>query len=140
MHFSAQADHLHLIVEAHDKRTLSSGLRGLMIRGARAINRAGDRRGGVWADRYHCRELRTPREVRNAISYVLFNARKHGLRHRGLDPCSSGRWFDGWRRFTTVVDLAADPPPVAVPRTWLLSTGWRRCGLVEMDDDPFASS
>jgi REP element-mobilizing transposase RayT len=55
VHFSVQGDHVHLVAEAHDKPTLSSGMRGLMIRAARALNRACGRSGPVWADRYHCR-------------------------------------------------------------------------------------
>lgn len=130
VHFSVQGDHVHLVAEAHDKPTLSSGIRGLMIRAARALNRACGRTGPVWADRYHCRELRTPREVRHALSYVLLNARKHGRKVGALDPCSSARWFDGWREHDAVVDLALDPPAVVAPRTWLLGAGWRRHGLL----------
>jgi len=43
------------------------------------------------------RILRTPREVRNALCYVLHNWRRHGIFAAGADPCLSGRWFDGWR-------------------------------------------
>lgn len=133
VHFSVQGDHLHLIAEAHDKAALSSGMRGLMIRAARALNCVAGRSGPVWADRYHCRRLETPREVRNALVYVLFNSRKHGRDVAALDPCSSARWFDGWRDHDPVVDLAVDPPAVVAPRTWLLGVGWRRHGLVRLD-------
>ena len=51
--FSAQEDHLHLLVEAEDRSSLSRGLSGLAIRVARAVNRALGHRGAVWADRYH---------------------------------------------------------------------------------------
>ena len=132
VHFSVQGDHLHLIAEAHDKAALSAGMRGLMIRAARAVNRDLGRRGAVWADRYHCRELGTPREVRNALAYVLLNSRKHGREVAGHDPCSSARWFDGWRDHCAVVDLAIDPPAVVAPRTWLLGVGWRRHGLLPL--------
>src|SRR5258706_5887881 len=50
VHFSVQADHMHLLVEADDKTSLSRGLRGMTIRLARAINRILGRAGGVWAD------------------------------------------------------------------------------------------
>jgi REP element-mobilizing transposase RayT len=136
VHYSVQGDHVHLIVEAHDKPSLSSGVRSLTIRAARTINRAVRRSGAVWGDRYHSRELRTPREVRNAITYVLLNARKHGRRHIGIDPCSSGRWFDGWRDVSAIVDLESERPAVAAPRTWLLGVGWRRHGLVDADEEP----
>jgi hypothetical protein len=50
----------------------------------------------VFADRFHDRELRTPRDVRNALVYVLQNLRKHGIAVAGPDPYSSGPEFDGW--------------------------------------------
>ena len=51
--FSAQDDHLHLLVEAEDRTCLSRGVGGLAIRVARAVNRTLGRRGAVWADRFH---------------------------------------------------------------------------------------
>jgi len=133
LHYSAQDDHLHLIVEAADARTLSSGVRGLAIRVARAVNRALGRRGPVWSERYHARALTTPREVRHALVYVLMNRRKHGGDVRGIDPCSSGQWFDGWRGLRLTAQSAA---PVARPRTWLAAVGWRRHGLLGLDERP----
>ena len=69
--YAVQPDHLHLVVEARNKRALSSGAQGLCIRIARRLNRLFHRSGRVFADRYHARPLRTPREVRNALAYVL---------------------------------------------------------------------
>jgi putative transposase len=134
VHFSVQSDHLHLIVEAHDKDTLARGLLGLTIRLARKINRTLDRSGPVWGDRYHARALPSPREVRNAIVYVLFNFKKHRpADRRRLDPCSTARWFDGFRE---PVPSVREPPPAAAPRTWLLRVGWRRRGLIDLDEAP----
>ena len=139
--FSVQADHLHLLVESSDKRSLALGLRGLAIRVARAVNRTLGRPGKVWGDRYHARALEKPREVRNALVYVLMNFRKH-LRHqpRGLDPCSSAAWFDGFRDVQAAqLPRAPDRPetsPVAVSRTWLASLGWRRHGLIGVHERP----
>ena len=96
VHYSIQSNHLHFIVEAHDRRALSSGLRGLLIRIAFALNKLWNRRGSVLAGRFHERELLNPRQVRNALVYVLNNGRKHGVRHAGPDPLSSGARFDGW--------------------------------------------
>jgi hypothetical protein len=133
VHYSVQGDHLHLLVEAADKERLSRGMQGLAIRIARAANRALGRKGAVFADRYHARALRTPREVRNAIIYVLCNRTKHVPRERGIDPCSSGAWFDGW-----MGGRRAPPPALgtAVPGTWLLAVGWRRYGLVGAEERP----
>ena len=132
--FSVQTNHLHLLVEAHDGRALARGLSGLAIRVARAVNRTLGRRGRVWADRYHARPLTTPRAVRHALVYVLMNVRKHHGGERGLDPCSSAPWFDGWRSEVPV--LATGPPPVASARTWLAAVGWRRHGLIGLEERP----
>jgi hypothetical protein len=34
--------------------------------------------------------------MRLALVYVLLNFRKHLCAAPGVDPRSSGRWFDGW--------------------------------------------
>jgi hypothetical protein len=141
VHYSIQADHAHPIVEAASARELASGLKAVAARLARAANRVFWRAGPVLADRAHVRVLRTPREVRNAIAYVLLNARRHaakaGRRVRAwiarVDPASSGRWFDGWRKPQPRV---RDAPAVVPPRTWLLAVGWRRHGLVDPSEIP----
>jgi REP element-mobilizing transposase RayT len=89
VHFSIQKNHLHLMVEAQDRSFLSRGMLGLAARLARALNREPHAKGRVWGERYHARDLKTPREVRNAIVYVLMKAKKDGARLRGLEPCSS---------------------------------------------------
>jgi len=105
----------------------------MAIRIALAVNRVLGRRGAVWSDRYHSRALKTPREVRNALIYVLANFRKHRGAGCGLDPCSSALWFDGWRNPTV---RASGQPPVVRARTWLGAVGWRRHGLLGMDEQP----
>jgi hypothetical protein len=135
VHFSVQRDHVHLIVEADAPRRLARGIQGLAIRAAKACNRALGRRGAVWSDRYHARRLPTPREVRNALVYVLANVKKHFPDAKGMDPRSSARWFDGWRR--AVAD-PEKPSPVARARTWLARVGWRRHGLIDVEEAPRA--
>ena len=133
MHFSVQRDHLHLIVEADDATALSRGMRALAIRCALGVNRALRRRGALWSDRYHALALATPRMVRNALVYVLANARKHLALAAGIDPCSSARWFDG---FPESRPASHGDPPTRLPRTWLLRLGWRRHGLITRDEGP----
>jgi len=130
--FSLQSNHVHLIVEADDRRALSRGLKGIAVRFARTLNRLWNRRGSVFCDRFHARPLRTPREVRSVLVYVLQNARHHGLRLMGVDPYSSGPWFDGWRQG---IVLARDGPG-ARAKTWLLREGWRRRGLIGIQESP----
>jgi putative transposase len=131
--YSVQSNHLHLIVEASDRRSLSRGLQGLLIRVARGLNRAWQRSGSIFSDRYHDRILRTPSEVRNALAYVLNNAKRHGIFEAGVDPFSSGRWFDGWRE---ALPSASAPPILVKAKTWLLTLGWRRRGLISLDTVP----
>jgi hypothetical protein len=138
VHYSLQATHAHLLVEATDADALGRGMMAVGARIARALNGTFGRRGPVLAERFHSRLLRTPREVRNALAYVLLNARRHARRLcEGLrvDPASSGRWFDGWRRMP-VGDETLEPTPVARPHTWLLAIGWRRHGLIDPDEIP----
>ena len=135
LHFSVQRDHVHLLVEADRPLRLTRGIQGLAIRAARACNKVLGRRGAVWGDRYHSRTLGTPREVRNALVYILANLRKHVPCAKGIDPRSSARWFDGWRDRMLKAD---DPSPVATARTWLARKGWRVHGLIGLDEAPRA--
>jgi REP element-mobilizing transposase RayT len=135
VHYSIQGNHLHLLVEAAGRQALARGMQGLSIRIAKALNRLWSRRGTVFADRFHDRVLRTPREIRNALAYVFHNARRHGLKIlHGLDRYCSGWWFDGWKDTFTARNLPARP--VAAPRGWLLRSGWRRHGLIRLDEAP----
>jgi putative transposase len=141
-HYAILNDHLHLIVEAADRIALSRGLQGLLIRIAKALNRLWRRHGGVFSDRYHDRTLKSPREVRNAIRYVLANGKKHeaeGLEVRVPQPVdiyTSAPWFDGFRETFTVRGLEAVVRPVTDAKTWLLKTGWRRHGLISVHELP----
>jgi len=129
--FSTQSNHLHAIVEASDQRTLSRAMNGLTTRIARGLNRLWRRAGQVFDDRYHARILTSPRAVRCALIYVLQNARKHGAWRAFVpDVFSSAPWFDGWKGG---IGKAAESKPSMLERarTWLLSIGWRRHGLID---------
>jgi hypothetical protein len=80
--------------------------------------------------------------VRNALAYVLLNARRHLAkmgrarpRKASIDPASSGSWFSGWNRGFQPAS-SHYPPPVAPPHTWLLRVGWRRHGLISPGEVP----
>ena len=113
-------------------------MKGLAVRTARAVNRLWGRRGSVFADRYHARVLRSPREVRNALRYVLCHAHKHGLRldPRRPDPCSAGAWFDGWEGTSAPAGAPTAESPIVLARTWLLRIGWRHHGLIPLASVP----
>ncbi|HTA92698.1 MAG TPA: transposase [Polyangiaceae bacterium] len=154
--FSVQSDHLHLIVEASNKESLSRGMQGLAIRVAKAVNQLVARRGKVWADRFFSRALPSPRAVKNALAYVLNNFRHHAAtRLRGasrvgrIDPYSSAPYFRGFselrgcapNEFRRSQSLPLVPPgvpppeqredmPVVESKTWLAKGGWRRAGSI----------
>jgi REP element-mobilizing transposase RayT len=119
IHFSVQGNHLHLVVEAPDRRALARAIQGLSIRIAKGLNRMMGKAGRVFDDRYHARVLLTPTEVKNAIHYVLGNAKKHAAQRGAtyspgyVDPYSSAG------------ALAVELPPA---QTWLLREGWKRAG------------
>jgi REP element-mobilizing transposase RayT len=143
--FAVIGNHIHFIVEAASAEALARGMQGLEVRLARGLNREFARRGRFFAERYHARVLKTPLEARNALRYVLLNYRQHEAR-RGervasdwIDPFSSAFWFDGWRepvrlREPRQRELLNVPCPTAEPSVWLLTTGWRRWGLLAFDE------
>ena len=129
-HFSVMKNHVHLIVEADGTRALTRGMQGLAIRLAKGLNKLMGRTGEVFADRYHAHPLETPTETRNAIAYVMNNARIHARRsgkpgprgadeyavsHEQLHVCTAL-----WRR------LSSAGPPVVEPREFMLREGWQR--------------
>ena len=144
-HLSIQGNHIHSIVEADNAGALASGMKGFEMSCARRLNaalswRTGRRhRGQVFADRYYPMVLMTPRQVRNALCYVLNNWRRHREddARTVIDLFSSGRGFDGWslpvdRRITPETELL----PVKFADTWLLTKGWRRHGLISPWERP----
>jgi REP element-mobilizing transposase RayT len=142
LHFAILNDHLHFVVEAKDRLAFTRGMKGLLVRLARGLNRLWGRKGQVFPDRFHERPLRNPREVRNALVFVLGNGRKHAAQGRavpyfeGPDMFTSAPWFDGFVEAVTVRGIENVPPPVARPRTWLAGVGWRQRGRIGMAEMP----
>lgn len=137
--YSVLGNHLHLIVEHEGGGSLSRGMRSICTRLAAQLNALFQRRGPLLADRFHVRALTTPLEVRRALAYVLLNARKHAhadgqaLPAGWVDRFSSAPKFDGWRIApdTRFADFDYGTAPA---RTWLLRSGWRRHGAIDLDE------
>jgi REP element-mobilizing transposase RayT len=142
--YSVQSHHVHMIVEAAEKDALGRGMKAVACRLARAANRVFGRSGPVMDGRYHLRVLGSPCEVRNAIAYVLCNARKHWRERWGqappvrIDATSSGRWFGGWLREAPRDDESPGLCEVSPARSWLLRTGWKYWGLIDPAEVPGA--
>jgi REP element-mobilizing transposase RayT len=139
IHYSVQGNHLHLLVEANDRACVARGMNALLSPLARALNKLWGRRGKVFPDRYHDEVISTPTQARNALRYVLQNGKKHGAVPRSsIDLCSSAPVFDGWKERPSIASISATPvvASVAPASTWLLTTGWRRHGLLDIDELP----
>jgi putative transposase len=145
VHVSLQRTHVHLLVEAATTEALARGLQGFQISAARRINtllgadRYRRRRGQVFADRYHLEVITSPRQARNALSYVLNNWRKHREDQQGLpstwlvDPFSSGISFPDWQELDGKAVMwpireTYDPLVVRRAQSWLLREGWKQGG------------
>ena len=135
-HLSIQRNHLHFLVEAAGKARLRHGMQSIAISAAKAINRTLKRKGKVFEYRYHATAIRTPRQARNALAYVLNNWRRHNedekaraARFAAIDPYSTARQFKGWLESAEAVMPPGfktfQPLEVGAPNTWLLATGWR---------------
>ena len=138
VHASIQSNHLHLLIEADDKRALARGMQGFAISAAKRLNRELRRRtGSVFAFRYQATAITNPTQARNAIAYVLNNWRRHRNDTRApyrIDPYSSADRFHGWE--TPHGHTHPDPLPCIRPTTWLLTDGWTRAGPIRTDEVP----
>ena len=150
VHASIQRNHLHLVNEASDRKSLAKGIQALQISAAHHLKTHWERErgrrpiGAVFTDRYHAEIIESPTQARHALAYVLMNWRRHA-EDRGelssrwlLDPYSSALsfadWADGPERWTVPDDYR--PLPTRPAETWLLRKGWKRVGPISMFERP----
>ncbi|NVB81569.1 MAG: hypothetical protein HOV81_24460 [Kofleriaceae bacterium] len=148
VHVSIQGTHVHLLVEADNRLALGAGMKAFGISAAKRINAAlpptadgKRRRGTVFPDRYHAQIIRTPRQARHGLAYVLNNWHKHGLVAKDwpIDPFSTGPSFTGWRDLQpSMIEWPPtyEPLPVWEAKTWLLREGWKKHGLIGSREVP----
>ena len=145
VHISIQNNHLHLLVEAENKRALWRCMQRFSIRAARTLKAAFGWHGGVkvfpW--RYHATQITTPRQARNSLAYVLNNWRRHRedavnatTMKASYDPYSSGISFDGWIGAPRFAKPGYELLEVRAPTTTLLRSAWKRCGLIDLFERP----
>ena len=150
-HLSIQHNHIHMLVEAESAEALAIGMHGFQISVARHINtalRAGGRRrrGSVFADRYYVVVIRSPRQARNVLAYVLGNWRKHREDRSGLarswlvDPFSSAVSFPDWKELEGkppwTIRPGYEPLVVTAPRSWLQCIGLKRHSAISVYEVP----
>jgi hypothetical protein len=117
-------------------------MQGLGISFAKRVNAKLGRKGKVLADRFHAVVVTSPRQMRNALCYIMNNARRHGERldpaYGGVDPFSSAWYFDGWThdRWREGCRPPREGPCVVPAEGWLLNEGWRRHGAIGVTEVP----
>jgi putative transposase len=117
VHFSVQHNHIHLIVEADNRPSMSRGMRFLLSRIARGLNDVMKATGARFDDRYHEHILRTPTEALNALRYVIGNRAVH-----------LARWGKTIRTVDDEFCSLSRPTLTAPASAWLLTEGWTRAG------------
>ncbi len=132
--FSAQRDHVHLVVEADAPSRFVRGVQGLMIRVAKAVNRAGGRHGRVWGG-----TGTTPacsrRRGRSARRWCTCSKTS-----RNTSPACAGRIRARPRRGSSAGAHPRHHRPG--PRRseshalWLARMGWLRLGRLRVDEAP----
>lgn len=134
--YAVLANHMHLFVDADDKRSLAKGMQGLKVRIARALNKHWHRKGTLFFDRYHSRVIKQSlHEIKKVLRYVLQNARKHGVSvpEGEADPYSSAPWFNWWQKREMRRPLRS--PPVVGPSRCITTVFAHQHGL-DIDDLP----
>lgn len=145
VYWSIQRNHFHLIPEAKSREIIARKMQGFAISFAKWLNKVlGGRRGKVFEDRYFRRDIEDSRQLRNVLTYVFHNAKKHGEIPRDaatFDLYSNAWHFDGWDVDTTGLDIEGDPR--ASPWTRMLRKRWwwgPRLGNLKLRGAPAAVS
>jgi REP element-mobilizing transposase RayT len=122
LHFSLQSNHIHFILEATDNATLTRGMRSLAITFSKGVNK-----GRIQLERYHLHVLKTLRETKNAVHYVLFNEQKHsGVKKAYITSYSSLGLIKDLRRLaksarmTVFVKRVSEENYLDNPKGWMI--------------------
>ena len=132
--FALLGNHLHMIVEAPNNRALTLGMRSLAGSFGKSIRSYAKGKGAVFAGRFHVNVLKTPRQYRNTLKYVLLNHSQHADLIPAPDQYSSGPKFRRWGRLLgdlsdTLLEGLDEYPlrdvdHLSPPQSWLGRVGW----------------
>ncbi len=97
LHFSVQSNHIHLIIEVESSEILTSAMKSF-CRTLSGKIRANSKHkvSKIFKHRHHTHTLKTPREVKLALKYVLMNGAKHLEKLPFIDLFSSSSLFQQW--------------------------------------------
>ncbi len=124
-----------MIIEANDNRSLEKGMKSLAGRFAKIVSL---KSGPIFQGRYHIHILKTPREMKRALLYVLLNHSQHAGLIEYLDPFSSAKFFKEWKillgpKYNHLIREQLEDLGVveiddhlSLPKSWLCQKGWMR--------------
>ena len=126
--FAIESNHLHLIAETDFSESLAKGMASLCARITWWMRKF--RKGRIFAGRFHSQALGSPRQVKNALRYVLFNHAKHLGVKPFVDVYSSASSFERLYEleptFRSKKRMTLLRFCLGKPTSWLLSVGWLR--------------
>lgn len=130
VHYAIESNHVHLFAESESNESLRSGMSSFGSSFGKASRAATGGRGSVFQGRYHLRVLKTPRQTKNALAYVLMNHSKHEGSKPYPDDRSSARYFSDWKSLLggnyRVLKAEETPEFLSAARSWLGREGWRK--------------
>lgn len=89
VHYTLEYNHVHLLVESEDNKTLHKGMQAFGITIAKAINKIKRTKGVVYKNRYHLRLIESPRQLKNVLHYIFNNGVKHKRTNSRIDLFNS---------------------------------------------------
>jgi putative transposase len=130
IHYALESNHAHLFAESEDNRTLRSGMASFGSSFGKSVRRLAGGKGSVFNGRYHLQVLKSPRQTKNAMAYVLLNHSKHQGAKPYVDEKSSAVLFGDWRALLGDRYRIDESPPrpqyLSDAESWLGRVGWRR--------------
>ena len=128
--FSIESNHIHMLIEVKSNDTLKRGLLSLQGCVTWGLRRVFKYFGEVFVDRFHLHAIKSPREMKHALGYVIFNHAKHCGIAWFRDVYSSGfaqHEFAANVRQTRAPKWQSEIESVMSQATsWLQQTGWKR--------------
>jgi REP element-mobilizing transposase RayT len=139
LHFAILGNHLHMIVECKSNRAMELGMRSLIGSLAKTFRARtyqagyGPKHGSICNGRYFAKPIRTARQMRQTIRYVLMNFAKHKQLIAHIDEFTSAAAFRHWSKLLPMNPLLLEQLEflkpqdcgLSPPRSWLARRGWR---------------
>ncbi len=77
VHFTLEYNHVHLLVESSNEKTLALGMMVFGVTFSKGINKYHATSGRVYRHRYHQRFIKTARDLKHVMNYIFTNGIKH---------------------------------------------------------------